>query len=299
MKRRKVWVGLGTAILVSPQAGAIAEAPPPIAAQAVAASASPDEAPFIVAQGTPPSHARSGHGSESHGPAVTSKAGSDGEGEGTNDASLEPTLRFYRNIQLIRGHLLVGDELVKEGRWTEALPHFLHPGEEIYGKIGADLKTYGVPPFSTALKALAQTVKARNKPAYAAAFAAVEDRLAAADKALRANETNWRYFALETTLETLRGAADEYEEAIQGGKIGNVVEYQDSRGFVWQAERLFASVADELAAKDAIATDAIRAAFADLKAAWPSLIPPQKPAKDLSQVLSDISKIELQLGRLK
>ncbi len=225
MKRRKVWIGLGTAILVNPHGAVIAEAPPPIPARVLPASAAPDQASLVVAQSTSRSHAKGGEGEgRSHATkakgsggeggeggtrAAKAKAGGEGEGEGgAKDAGLEPSLRFYRGIQLIRGHLLVGDELVKEGRWKEALPHFLHPSEEIYGKIGADLKRYGVPPFANALKALAQTVKAKNKEAYARAFTAVEERLAAADKALRAKETNWPYFALETAVESLRSAAE-------------------------------------------------------------------------------------------
>jgi hypothetical protein len=295
MKRNRVWVGLGTAILVAPQGAAIAE------------KAARDQGGLVVAQSTPRLHGNGAEGEgRTHGTKAKSsrpakaKAGGDGEGEGgAADAGLEPSIRFYRDIQLIRGHLLVGDELVKEGRWKEALPHFLHPSEEIYGRIGTDLKRYGVPPFATSLKALAQTVKAKNKEAYAGALSAVEERLAAADKAVRAPEANWPYFALETAVESLRSAAEEYEEAVERGTIANVVEYQDSRGFVWQAERLFASVADDLSTKDADSVASIRAAFGDLKAAWPTPMPPQKPAKDLSQVLGDISKIELQLGRLK
>jgi hypothetical protein len=317
MKRRKVWVGLGTAILVTPHTGALAEAPLPIPAKVATASTAPGQAPITVAQNASRAPAKSrsegeghshpvkaksgGEGGEGRAPATAKAAGGEGDegGTGAKDAGLEPSLRFYRDIQLIRGHLLVGDELVKEGRWKEALPHFLHPSEEIYEKIAADLKTYNVPPFAVALKALAQTVKAKNKDAYAGALTAIEERLSTADKSLRAKEANWPYFALETVVEALRNAADEYEEAIAGGSIRNPVEYQDSRGFVWQAERLLASVSDELSKKDADALAAIRTAFNDLKAAWPSPMPPKAPAKDLSQVLSDISKIELQLGRFR
>jgi tetratricopeptide (TPR) repeat protein len=239
------------------------------------------------------------NGGTTKAPAAASQAGEAGESGSASDATLEPALRFYRDIQLIRGHLLVGDELVKEGRWAEALPHFLHPSEEIYGKIRGELNDYNVPAFLTALKALAQTVKAKNKEAYAGALATVEQRLAPADTTLRKKEANWSYFAMETALEALRTATAEYEQALKDGKIANPVEYQDSRGFVWQAERLFASVADDLTKKDADATAAVRAAFADLKLAWPSPLPPKAPAKDLSQVLSDVSKIELQLGRFR
>lgn len=319
MKRRKVWVGLGTAILVTPPATAIAEAPLPLPARVVAESVAPHQAPLVVAQSTSRPHARSGGEGEGHRPAVKAKGGGGeggegrtratkaktggegegSEGEGAKDANLEPTLRFYRDIQRLRGHLVVGDELVNEGRWKEALPHFQHPEKELYGKIRADLKTYGVPPFVTALQALAKAVKAKDKDGYAKAFAAVEERLAAADKSLRTKEGNWPYFAVETAVETLRSAADEYEEAVGGGRIRNVVEYQDAHGFVLQAERLVATVADDLTKKDADAAAAIRAAFAELRTGLPGPMPPSKPVKELPQMLGDIAKIELQLGRLK
>ena len=73
------------------------------------------------------------------------------------DASgLDPRVRFLRDLGLIRGHLLVGDELVKQGRWMDALPHFHHPAEELYGGIAPVLKKHSVRPFDSALNALAQ-----------------------------------------------------------------------------------------------------------------------------------------------
>src|SRR5262245_52083573 len=32
-------------------------------------------------------------------------------------------IRFYRDIALMRGHILVGGELIELGLWDEALPH--------------------------------------------------------------------------------------------------------------------------------------------------------------------------------
>jgi len=288
MKRRKVWVGLGTAVLVTSQVAAHEE--PGVRSNAV--------------RSAPPLKVAQAHGG--HATPVAAKAASTG-GEGDEggaaqkdyDANLAPDLRFHRNIELIRGHLLVGDELVRERRWAEALPHFLHPSEEIYGKIRDDLKTYGVAPFAAALKSLAQTVKAKNESAYRTALAAVEERLAAADKGLRAKEQNWPAHTVDTVLEVLRNAGNEYEEAVEGGRIGKPVEYQDSRGFVWQAEKILNSVADDLAQKDAQAVEAAQASFAELKKAWPTPVPPKQPVKDHGQVLADISKVELQLGRFR
>src|SRR5215204_2854567 len=208
MKRRKVWVGLGTAVLVTSQLAAHKEARP---------------APEAAVRSAPPLKAAQAHGR--HGAVrMAAKAGGEG-GEGDEggaaqkdyDAKLAPALRFHRDIELIRGHLLVGDELVRERRWAEALPHFLHPSEEIYGKIRDDLKTYGVAPFAAALKSLAQTVKAKNEGAYRTALAGLEERLAAADKGVKAKAADWQAFVVDTVLEMLRSAMGEYEEAIAKG----------------------------------------------------------------------------------
>ncbi len=48
-------------------------------------------------------------------------------------------LAFGRFIELIRGHLLTGDELVIRRAWNLAYPHFTFPTEEIYGVIRDEL----------------------------------------------------------------------------------------------------------------------------------------------------------------
>jgi hypothetical protein len=283
MKRYKIWAGLGSVVLASSAASLSGAAAP---------RPSDDEA-VQIAQAK-------GHGGHAAPMKAQTGEGEGGEGEGGSvEANLPPNLRLYRDVELIRGHLLVGGELIEAGRWNDALPHFVHPQEEIYGGISGQLKALNVPPFLTALKALAQTVKAKNKEAYLRARTSVDERLASVEQALRVQEQAWPAFALESMLEVLQTAAEEYEVAFEGGRISNVVEYQDSRGFVLEAERLFQSVADELEKKDTAATGAVRSALTDLKTAWPALQPPRAPAKDLGAVLADISKIELQLARLR
>src|SRR5262249_4793743 len=115
-----------------------------------------------------------------------------GEAGGTKDLStLPPPLALAPRIALLRGHLLVGDELVKQQQWNAALPHFLHPTEEIYGDIKGELAEYKVPPFDAALKALSDVVKAKKGGnEYAKALKPVNDALAAADAAIRANQAD-------------------------------------------------------------------------------------------------------------
>jgi len=117
-----------------------------------------------------------------------------GEGnEAKGLANLPPELAFAVRIALIRGHLLVGDELVKQQQWNAALPHFLHPGEEIYGDIKDELADYKVPPFDATLKALADSVKAKKGGNdYTKALKAVNDALVAADAGMKAKQqANW------------------------------------------------------------------------------------------------------------
>ena len=283
MRTRRIWLGIGSAVL---------------AGTPVAAGASPAglaAAGFEAMRGPV-------HPAQHGGPPSSVKAGGEGEGEGGGkaDAGLPPALIFNRGLQLIRGHLRVGAELVDAGRWQDALPHFLHPTEEIYGRLRADLKTYDVPPFETALKALAQTIKAKNREAYARARATVEERLAVAERGVRAKVADpWPSFALETAMEMLRVAGDEYANALDGTRVKLPVEYQDSRGFVFEAERAIEAVSGELATRDAEALAVIRSAFADLKTAWPGPMPPRVAARSVADVLADMSRVELQVGRFR
>jgi hypothetical protein len=279
--RRKIWLGVGAFVVIGTGAagGAIADAQPGATIQP--ASAGQTSEPIRIAQ-------HDGHDRES------------GEGgESKNLAKLPPSLAFATRIALLRGHLLVGDELVKQQQWNAALPHFLHPGEEIYGDIKDELGEYNVPPFDAALKALVDVVKAKKDgDDYTVALKSVNDALAAADAGLKAREDNWPGFVVEAAVEALKVATGEYQQAIVAGRIAKPVEYQDARGFVWQANGMIESVAADLHKKDAAALQGVRAGLAELKKAFPSAMPPQVPVKDAVTVLGDVSRIELTAGKL-
>ena len=66
-------------------------------------------------------------------------------------------------------------------------------------------------------------------------------------------------FTAQSAAEVLKVALSEYETSIEDGRFAKPVEYQDSRGFVWQAERMIEGAAAELAKADADALAKIRA----------------------------------------
>ena len=285
--KSKVWLGVGAFIMVGTSAAGGAPLPladtaaePQARGTPVADVAGTAVAPVVVAQHVD-------HGQQA------------GEGGEAKDlSSLPPDLAFAVSIALLRGHLLIGDELVRQQQWNAALPHFLHPTEEIYGNIEDQLADYKVPSFDSSLKALAGVVKAKKSADYPKALIPVNDALAAADAGMKTKQANWPGFVVEAAIETLKIAANEYQQAIVGGRIAKPVEYQDARGFIRQAERMINSVAADLQKQDAAAFNDLHAGLAELQKAFPSPMPPRAPVKDHAAVLGLVSRIELAAGKL-
>ncbi|PWT86280.1 MAG: hypothetical protein C5B56_12690 [Proteobacteria bacterium] len=276
----KIWLGVGLFVT-----GAAAAAPP------AAANDLQRDHGLLTAQ--PSAHPQwilmqhNAHGSEG------------GEaGEAGVPADLPPDFQFALTLALIRGHLLVGDELVNAGQWDGALPHFLHPTEELYDGIKEKVTNYNTPPFADALLKLADVVKAKRSADYPAAVAAVASALAAGDAGLKAREADWPSFMVATAVMALKSAAGEYGEAIVKGRIAKPVEYQDSRGFVWHAEQMIESVAPELERKDPSALKSLRASFAQLKKIWPSPMPPKTPVKTAAAMAADVTAIQRSAAKL-
>jgi hypothetical protein len=273
--KRKLWVGIGAFIVVG--TGPVSFAAATETGHGTASRPMRD----VIAQHQPQER----------------EAGEAGESKGL--ARLPRALAFATRIALVRGHLLVGDELVRQQQWNAALPHFLHPSEELYGDLKEDLQEYKTPPFDRALKALSDVVKARKGgEAYASALKNVHDALAAADAGLKGQQDNWAGFAVEAAVETVKMAGGEYQQAIVQGRIAKPVEYQDARGFIGQANAMIESVAPGLQNKDAAALQELRAGLVELKKAFPSAMPPSTPVKDGGTVLLDITRIELAAGKL-
>jgi len=268
---RKLWVGIGVATL----AGA-ASMPRNVGAQ---------DADHKAHGKTPPAQ---------NAGAATAKPGEGGEAYLTDGGPKDTRVRFYRDIELMRGHLLVGQQLIDMDLWDEALPHFLHPSEELYGLMERYIKLHNMQPFGRELQALAQTVKAKRKGAYEQALKPVQQRIEAALEVAKRFMRPERTFAIQSAIEVLRTAQTEYEGAMENGVFTKPVEYQDSRGFVWRAERVIEETAKGGPRPlDAASLAKVRDAIARLKAAWPAPLPPEKPLLDGGQMSALISEIEL------
>ena len=281
----KIWLGVGLVVT-----GSTAALPPGPASTAIAApgsfalssdsirGAQPRDAQWILVQHAMPA------GGEA--------------GEAGVPADLPPDFQFALTLALIRGHLLVGDELVRAGKWDAALPHFLHPTEELYGGIKDKVADYHTPAFDTALLKLADVVKEKSSTTYTNALQSVTSALDTGEAGVKAKEADWPSFVVATAIMALKAAISEYGEAIVNGQIAKPVEYQDSRGFVWQAERMIESVSQDLARKDPAALKSVRAGLAQLKKAWPTATPPRTPVKSAAAVANEVGNIQRAAAKL-
>jgi hypothetical protein len=284
----KIWLGVG-AFVVAGSAGPTVVGTVPASAEGLsqAALGAPAHAPATSAIVLAQAMKGMQHGGE---------AGEAGGEKGA--ANLPPDLKFALAVGQLRGHLLVGDQLVSEGKWKAAMPHFLHPIEEIYGEIRGQLKDYNVPPFETALKVLSNAVKQKKAGAtYSEALKTVQDVLVKADAGLKGKQPGFG-FTVESAVELIKSATGEYEEAVVKGRIAKPVEYQDARGYIWEGERMLKSVAADAEKKDKAAYDKVQAKLTELKAIFPTATPPKKPLKSHEQMVAIVSQIELAAGPL-
>lgn len=288
-RKIKIWSGLGRYVL----AGTGLALATPVAADTPRFADAPaaHAGPMQLAETAKPAEKQHKHEGGEHG-------GEGGEQGTAIDAP--PDEAFQLRLLLIKGHLKVGRELVEQNRWNDALPHFLHPAEEIYKSLVPALAERKIAPFDRDLEALAALVKAKKGAAEVIrAQEALLAKLAAAAGSIAPATRQSPAFTLSVAARLLDAAADEYKEALENGRIANPVEYQDSRGFVWTAEEFVFGMTPTLKAKDAEAYAALEAGFAALKRAWPSAVPGTGTAMPEADVRAAISRIELAMSRLR
>jgi hypothetical protein len=274
----KIWVGLGAYVLASGVGTAWTQTPD------AGHSVHGKHAVQIAQAG------QGGEGGEEGGEAGESKAL-----EGLNEEQA-----YLANIAMIRGHLNVGNELYAAGKTNDALPHFLHPVEELYAELKEVMEEKHVSPFKADLEKLSDLVK-RKVPVQQvqAQTEVVLTRLTDASAVVPANTLADPAFALPIVVGLLRTVVDEYKEAFEGETIANPVEYQDSLGFARVANAMVEVLTPALTAKDADAAHQLREQMNTLLTTWPAVTPKKKAVRTAAEVSALVSRIEFATARLR
>lgn len=202
-------------------------------------------------------------------------------------------MQIYRSFALIQGHLLVGEELVQENMWDQALVHFLHLQEELNTSAAQHPELPDVTQLENEVVALVETVRARHTVAFQQSARSTQKRLTETLNTYKAiTPAPLTRLTVSTVNEVLKIAVSEYDAAIDDGKFVNPVSYQDSRGFVWSAELLYVEHSKYLEKIDLHSLGKIRMLMNEIKAAYPKITPPASPVMDVSALAARVSRIK-------
>jgi hypothetical protein len=201
---------------------------------------------------------------------------------------------YMTKLGLMKGHLLVAQELLDQNQPKQAEPHIGHPVEEIYVDVEEQLNERKVKEFKTTLVSLQDLVKSKPKDAkvktdFTASVQSVDEAIATLPAAQRSKPG----FVLQVINGLLDAANSEYGAAIADGKIAAAIEYQDSRGFIVYANELYKGISSQVAQANPEADKAINTSLAELTKVWPAAIPPATPIKTPEEVTKLVKTIEL------
>ncbi|WP_310488815.1 helix-hairpin-helix domain-containing protein [Chamaesiphon sp. VAR_69_metabat_338] len=201
---------------------------------------------------------------------------------------------YMTKLGLMKGHLMVAKELLDLKQAVQAEPHIGHPVEEIYADVEEQLKERKVPEFKTPLIALHDLVKggAKDGAKVNADFTVAMKSVDGAISILPATQRNSATFTLQVINGLLDTANSEYKSSIAKGKIAQIVEYQDSRGFVTYVNQLFRAIEPQLKQANPAVATTIGTTLADLTKAWPAPIAPAAPVKTAEEVTKLVKQIE-------
>jgi hypothetical protein len=241
---------------------------------------------------------KSGSALDGHGSAIVAIAqgGEGGEGgeKGSAASLAKDDAAYLTHLGLVRGHLDNGVDRYRKGAQDAAKTHMKHPGDELYADLAPTLDERGAQVFGDQLENLATLVE-NGAPVseIEQAHKAVLDRIVQAEATAFGPGGPEIKTRLETIVNLVRTAAEEYEVAVKDGEVVNAHEYQDALGFVRVAERLLEGVSDDERRQAADAIAATQEQLDAIAVAWPSLVPPGQLETDPSLLHGAAARIEI------
>ncbi|TXL73480.1 hypothetical protein FHP25_21365 [Vineibacter terrae] len=206
----------------------------------------------------------------------------------TGNIDAEDNLDLFEKLGLMEGHLMIGKALVDARMQRDALPHFGHPVRELYDYLKPMFKARHYPEFERELADLEQRVK--RTPEDPATTAAYNDVLAKIDglrRTIPASFSGSARFMTQGIALMMEAAGGDLGESLERGRITNTVEYHDAMGFARYADKVLAANAALLSAN----AGRIAAEMKTTLAAFPSLAPPSRPTRSVSDLMGAASRV--------
>jgi hypothetical protein len=191
----------------------------------------------------------------------------------------EDQLKIATTFELMKGHLISARENAKQGKIPLAQAHAAHPLHEEYAELPSTFAA-DHPALDKTLREdltrLQQSVGGgRDATALGKAVDGVFKHL---DHSLRtvisADIRDSAQFRSAVVIHLVEAIEEEYDEAVDDGKVVNVAEYQDAFGFLQRVRALTNQLADGRQAGD---RQQLTSLLKSLEGALPTIAPPASP----------------------
>ncbi|WP_417549354.1 hypothetical protein [Methylophaga sp.] len=222
---------------------------------------------------------------------ITVAAAGEGEGGGVTETDLKTNdVAFLTRLGLIRGHLLVGYELYKQGQVDMAITHMKHPRDELYAGLVPSIEYRGGKRFDEALSNLADKVVGKApQDEVDEAYEQLEAGIIAAEAVAKPDLKN----TLQSIKDLVRTAGEEYALGVENGKLINLHEYQDAYGFTQIAKRRLEQLPKATRKESADTVKQVEGYLDELADLWPSIAPKGDVDGDASKLYGAAARIEI------
>ncbi len=200
---------------------------------------------------------------------------------------------YLYELSLIRGHLWVGHQLALNGYQEHAIMHAKHPEDEIYSSLVDVFLARRVDGFADELQSFSDSVERGKKKHVNAKYEELVEAVQQSHS--RITLTTEELFTLINRL--IRQAATEYAVGIIDGKVDNVHEYQDARGFTeiaiqWANSHLEKSF---LKKSEILVTGLLLNELESALVMWPELVPSGDVSFDASRLFGLAADVEIMI----
>jgi hypothetical protein len=213
----------------------------------------------------------------------------------------DKAVEFVANIEQIKGHLEQAVANKENGNDTLTLAHVLHPIAEIYDLIERDLATADSnlnTTLVTTLDELSNNVEKLDSSQFVGETDKLNGMLDNAIKLIAPDDNSTLNIMVITNL--LDTANAEYEEGVADGVIKEIVEYQDSTGFISRAGSVLNKTSSMLNESMKASADQVMSLFSPLTVKVEAKADPteiETSINDIKQKMSGIIGISaIQLG---
>lgn len=213
----------------------------------------------------------------------------------TNLSSNSTLIDFVSNIEQIRAHLDAAMMNKQAGNNSLAQAHTLHPIAEIYSSIEPQIANANMTlnqTLASNLNELLQMVNSSTTDEFNTQAQKINGLVnQTVEQVVPVETANNSTFGLAVVADLLSIASAEYGEAIENGKIKEIVEYQDGQAFVSRAQDLMVQTSSTgLVQEKTPEIQETNKLFSDLNTAIQNKSSPELVDTSIRAIIHEISK---------